>query len=112
MKDHFMMDVDIIRNKYLSVNDKFIYSVLCDRMMSLVQSKQVDDKKDDSYYIIYTVDEMAKVVHLSCNDVRKSYEHLALLGFLVKKRVFNSATKLFLPKFDVYAAIQYEALHN
>lgn len=94
------LDYEILSNEELELKDKVIYSVLCDRMQSSVKRDYFYDEEIKAYYVIYTIEELSKVVKLAKGTVVDACKHLVELGYIVKKRQFSSATKIFLPKFN------------
>lgn len=95
------LDLDILKNNDLNVTDKLIYSILCDRMDSSRKRPEFYDSDQQDYYAIYTIEEMSKLLGLSKTPVVNSYKRLSNLGYLTKIKLFNSATRLFLPKYEI-----------
>lgn len=88
---------DILTDKELNATDKLVYSVLLDRLQSSKKRAQFFDNDTNDYFVIYTVAEIAEFLNLSKTTAVNSYKRLTNLGYIVKKHVFNGATKLFLP---------------
>lgn len=86
-------------DKNLNNDDRVCYSYLADRMQSSIQRSDFFDKVTQDYYVIYTIEEMINDLGVGKNTVIKCYQKLEKLGYLIKKRMFNGATKLFLPQF-------------
>lgn len=85
-------------DKNLNNDDRVCYSYLADRMQSSIQRNNFFDKVTQDYYVIYTIEEMINDLDVGKNTVIKCYKKLEKLGYLIKKRMFNGATKLFLPQ--------------
>lgn len=97
MTQFIKINKDILSSSNLNANDKLIYSLLMDRLESSKQRTQFYDKEMKDYFVIYTIAELAEFLSVSPTTVVKSYKKLVSLGLLIKKTVFNGATKLFLP---------------
>ncbi|UQS86149.1 replication initiator protein A (plasmid) [Nicoliella spurrieriana] len=95
-----MLDVDLINNPDLSNDEIIAYSLLCDRMKSSRTNQQFYDSKLNDFYVIYTLDQMAKDLKVSVRKVGQIFNKLVQNGFLTKKKQFSRADKLFLPKFN------------
>lgn len=93
------LDKKILENNELTVTDKLIYSILCDRMDSSRKRNSFYDKKHGNFFVIYTIDEMKDLLGLSKTPVVNSYKRLENLGLIKKLKSFNSATHIFLPNY-------------
>ncbi|UQS84702.1 replication initiator protein A [Apilactobacillus apisilvae] len=99
MKQFIKFDVELRKDDRLNNDARLAYAYLYDRMQSSIKRREFFDKKVNSYYVIYTVEEMIKDLGVGRNTVINAYKKLAKLGYIVKKKVFNGATRFFLPSF-------------
>ncbi|MHA8263806.1 hypothetical protein ACYATO_08980 [Lactobacillaceae bacterium Melli_B3] len=97
---YIMVDVELINNPNITNDEVIAYSLLCDRMRSSKRSRSFFDIKLNDYYVIYTINEMAKKLKVSVRKVNHIFKKLVTLGLLAKKKQFSRADKLFLPKFS------------
>ncbi|MEJ6401211.1 hypothetical protein [Nicoliella lavandulae] len=95
-----MTDVELINNKELTNDDVVAYALLCDRMKSSRTNRQFFDAKLDDYYVIYTLAELAEKLKVSIRKTGAILRKLVKLGYIIKKKQFSRADKLFLPKFE------------
>ncbi|GAA6237203.1 replication initiator protein A [Apilactobacillus micheneri] len=99
MKQFIKFDIDLRKDNRLNNDARLAYAYLYDRMQSSIKRREFFDKKENTYYVIYTVEEMIKDLGVSRNTVINVYKKLAELGYVIKKKVFNGATRFFLPHF-------------
>ncbi|WP_181398801.1 replication initiator protein A [Apilactobacillus micheneri] len=99
MKQFIKFDVELRNDDRLNNDSRLAYAYLYDRMQSSIKHREFFDQKVNAYYVIYTVEEMIKDLGVSRNTVINVYKKLAELGYVIKKKVFNGATRFFLPHF-------------
>ncbi|WP_167387289.1 replication initiator protein A [Apilactobacillus quenuiae] len=99
MKKFIKFDVELRKDERLNNDTRLAYAYLYDRMNSSIQRREFFDQKVNAYYVIYTVEEMIKDLGVSRNTVINVYKKLATCGYIIKKKVFNGATRFFLPHF-------------
>ncbi|TPR41834.1 hypothetical protein DY123_04700 [Apilactobacillus micheneri] len=99
MKQFIKFDIDLRKDERLNNDSRLAYAYLYDRMQSSIKRREFFDQKVNAYYVIYTVEEMIKDLGVSRNTVINVYKKLAELGYVIKKKVFNGATRFFLPHF-------------
>ncbi|TPR51076.1 hypothetical protein DY126_05925 [Apilactobacillus micheneri] len=99
MKQFIKFDVELRNDESLNNDSRLAYAYLYDRMQSSIKRREFFDQKVNAYYVIYTVEEMIKDLGVSRNTVINVYKKLAELGYVIKKKVFNGATRFFLPHF-------------
>ncbi|UQS84790.1 replication initiator protein A [Apilactobacillus apisilvae] len=99
MKQFIKFDIDLRNDDRLNNDTRLAYAYLYDRMQSSIKRREFFDKKVNAYYVIYTVEEMIKDLGVGRNTVINVYKKLAKLGYVIKKKVFNGATRFFLPHF-------------
>lgn len=91
------MPSSITYNKELSSNEKITYMILLDRLQSSKKRKNFFDKKENDYFVIFTIDELSEKLGFSKTTAVGCYKKLEKLGYINKKRTFNGATKIFIP---------------
>ncbi|MEJ6349028.1 replication initiator protein A [Holzapfeliella sp. He02] len=96
MTQFIQLNKSVLKNKELNSNDKLALSLLTDRMKSSVKRDNFFDKKQDDFYVIYTIDEMMEDLNLSKGTTVNIFKKLEKLGYIKKARCFNGATKIFL----------------
>lgn len=84
--------------KCMDNDTKLCYLYMKDRLSLSKTNKQFFDKDKQQFYIIYTIQEMRNDLNVGKDKVIQCYQQLVKFGLLEKKRVFNGATKLFLPQ--------------
>ncbi|GLB47624.1 hypothetical protein WR164_16030 [Philodulcilactobacillus myokoensis] len=99
MEQFVKMSKSVLENNEMNSNEKIIFSLLYDRMKSSAKRPNFYDKKMNHYYVIYTINEMAKYLKLSRNTVINAYKNLEALGYIIKKKQFNGPSKIFIPSF-------------
>ncbi|UQS84747.1 replication initiator protein A [Apilactobacillus apisilvae] len=97
MKQFIKFDVELRNDDRLNNDARLAYAYIYDRMCSSIKRREFFDKKVNDYYVIYTVDEMIKDLGVGRNTVINVYKKLAEFGYVIKKKVFNGATRFFLP---------------
>ncbi|WP_062325204.1 hypothetical protein [Holzapfeliella floricola] len=58
------------------------------------------DAKKQAYYVIYTIVELIETLGTKRNKTINILKNLEKYGYIVKKRTYSKATKLFLPNFE------------
>lgn len=91
------MPSSITYNKELSSNEKITYMILLDRLQSSKKRKNFFDKKENDYFVIFTIEELSEKLGFSKTTAVGCYKKLEKLGYINKKRTFNGATKIFIP---------------
>lgn len=100
MTQFVQLETSILKSKDLNSDDKIALALLIDRMKSSVKrEKQFFDKNYNDYYVIYTITEMMNDLSLSKGTTVKIFKKLEKLGYIIKRKFFNKATRLFIPQF-------------
>ncbi|MCL0329842.1 replication initiator protein A [Apilactobacillus xinyiensis] len=95
----FYKQYHVFEEAGLRPNEVSILTHLYDRMNLSIQNNNFYDKKYNSYYVIYTREEMAQRIHLSLSTITRVCKRLVKLGWLVLKSQFNAPNRVFLPHF-------------
>ncbi|TPR14254.1 replication initiator protein A [Apilactobacillus timberlakei] len=99
MNQFIKFDIELRKDDRLNNDARLAYAYLYDRMHSSIKRHEFFDSKMNNYYVIYTVEEMIKDLGVSRNTVINVYKKLAVYGYIIKKKIFNGATRFFLPHF-------------
>ncbi|TPR13217.1 replication initiator protein A [Apilactobacillus timberlakei] len=99
MNQFIKFDIELRNDDRLNNDERLAYAYLYDRMHSSIKRREFFDQKVNAYYVIYTVEEMIKDLGVSRNTVINVYKKLTACGYIIKKKVFNGATRFFLPHF-------------
>lgn len=99
MEQFIQLDMSVITDDKLSLKEAVMYSLICDRMKSSRRRANFYDLDKNDYYVIYPIAEMAKILKISKPTAVKCLKNLERLGYIIKKKVFNKATRIFTPAF-------------
>ncbi|KRN04058.1 hypothetical protein FC86_GL000588 [Holzapfeliella floricola DSM 23037 = JCM 16512] len=95
-----MFDKQLLEDKRLTNDERVCYMLLADRMKSSVKRSEFFDAKKQAYYVIYTIVELIETLGTKRNKTINILKNLEKYGYIVKKRTYSKATKLFLPNFE------------
>ncbi|MCL0312309.1 hypothetical protein M2S00_04230 [Apilactobacillus sp. TMW 2.2459] len=96
MNQFVQLNVNILKNKDLNSDEKITLSLILDRMKSSMQRRSFYDSQKQAYYVVYPVKELMDILNVGKNTVVKILKKLEYLSFIVKKRSFNRATRIFI----------------
>ncbi|MGX4764070.1 replication initiator protein A [Holzapfeliella sp. JNUCC 72] len=100
MNQFFMFDKQLLEDKRLTNDERVCYMLLADRMKSSVKRSDFFDAKAKAHYVIYTIVELIETLGTKRNKTIKILKNLEKYGYIIKKRTYSKATKLFLPNFE------------
>lgn len=100
MKQFIKVSEEYFEDENLKGCEILLMSMLEDRMESSIQRPEFFDKKMGDHFVIYTREELSNKLGLNSGTITNMFKKLVNKGYLVVKRQFNGASKLFLPKFN------------
>lgn len=89
-----IVEYDIIER--VGLFDAVVYACIKDRLKSSIKSEKFYDPKEQQHYVIYTIKEMAALVHKSERAVGDAFRRLKEMNLIQAKTTFR-ADKLFVP---------------
>lgn len=101
MEQFIQLDKSVLTDDKLTLQEAVMYSLICDRMKSSRRRANFFDLDKNDYYVIYPIAELANILKISKPTAVKYLKNLESLGYIIKKKIFNKATRLFTPLFGI-----------
>lgn len=96
----------VFNREDLTMNEAVAYSCILDRWDSSKKRSMFFDEKELAYYVIYTLEQIAKRIHTGLHTAGNVLKKIEAKGLIQRKKQFNKADKIFI-KTDLRKAFEY-----
>lgn len=84
-----------LKGKGLNLTEKAYMTAIYDRLESSKQRKTFYDEKEQDYYVIYTIEEMANELEVGTSTVKRAMKSLINKGWIKTKKVYRNVNCIF-----------------